>query len=198
MLFLLLITLVSIVPNVPMPFSFPVRFSNSFLSVYNRITIYIPFLFLLGLFVSAIITVFFKKKRKTGIKLLFLMFIFIGITFLSSKYISPILIDYSKGYNIKKLNPLIDALEKFKTDNNVYPELIHLLVPKYIDAIPKPSALTIRNVEYKRNGESYTLLFMQYLDGWDADVVLYNSNNVYDETYYKLKTYGNWRYYFRE
>jgi len=179
-----------------MPFSYPVKFSNLFLSVYNRITIFIPFIFLFGLIISAIITVFFKKIRKKGIKLLFFLFIFIAITFISSKYVSPLLIDYSKGYNIRKINPLIDALEQYKTDNNIYPETIHQLVPKYLKQIPKPSVLTIRNIEYKRNGDFYTLLFVQYLDGWDSDVVIYNSNGIY-ESNYELKTYGNWRYYFR-
>ncbi len=89
----------------------------------------------------------------------------------------------------------MDVLEKYKKENNDYPDALTLLVPKYIDKIPSTKVLTIRNIEYKKYSGSYTLLMMQYTNGWDMDVILYNPDNLYDIPESQLKTFGNWRYY---
>jgi len=119
------------------------------------------------------------------------------ICFLSTNYISPLLRDYSKGYVIERIEPVIKALDKYKKDNDAYPESLQLLSPHYIEKIPSTRVLTIKDVEYKRDNENYTLLFMQYINGWDVDIVMYNSNNKYDDDNSNLKKFGNWRYYFR-
>jgi len=196
-LFLLLITLIFVIPNIPLPFSFPLRINNLFISVYNRFTIWMPFIFLSGLILSCFITVFFKKYRYKGAKFLLFLFALMFICFLSTNYISPLLRDYSKGYVIERIEPVIKALDKYKKDNDAYPESLQLLSPHYIEKIPSTRVLTIKDVEYKRDNENYTLLFMQYINGWDVDIVMYNSNNKYDDDNSNLKKFGNWRYYFR-
>lgn len=194
-LFILLGLFISIIPNIPLPFPFPVRLSNLFISLYARFSTWLPFIFLIGLIISGLTIVFFKKARRRGVKLLFFLFILIAITYICTTFLSPSLQDYSKGYAIKNVTPLLDVLEKFKKENNDYPDALTLLVPKYIDKIPSTKVLTIRNVEYKKNSGSYTMLMLQYTNGWDVDVILYNPDNLYDIPESQLKTFGNWRYY---
>jgi len=197
-LFLILfVILVSIIPNIPLPFSFPLRINNMYISILNRITNWLPFIFLFGVIFVGFIIVFFKKKRNIGLKLLLFLFAVIFICFISSKYVSPVLRDYSKGYVIGKVQPLINALEKYKLKNNSYPESLNFLVPLYIDKIPTTRVLTIKNIEYRRGEDDFTLLFIQYINGWDIDIVLYNSNSQYDEEL-DLRKFGNWRYYHKK
>jgi len=155
-----------------------------------------PFIFLIGIVLCALITVFLKKYQSKGVKLLFILFTIVFVCFLSSKFISPTLRDYSKGYVINKLEPVIKALEKYKKDYHTYPESLQLLLPLYIDKIPSARVLTIKNVEYRRGNEDYTLLFMQYINGWDVDIVMYNSNKDYDKSI-NLRKFAEWYYYFR-
>jgi len=168
-----------------------------YISILNRITNWLPFIFLFGVIFVGFIIVFFKKKRNIGLKLLLFLFAVIFICFISSKYVSPVLRDYSKGYVIGKVQPLINALEKYKLKNNSYPESLNFLVPLYIDKIPTTRVLTIKNIEYRRGEDDFTLLFIQYINGWDIDIVLYNSNSQYDEEL-DLRKFGNWRYYHKK
>lgn len=96
------------------------------------------------------------------------------------------------------MKPLVSALEKYKKDNNSYPESLNLLTPHYIEEIPTTRVLTIKNVEYRRFDETYNLLFLHYLNGWDADIVFYNPEKKYDEGDINLKKFGDWRYYLKD
>ena len=196
--FLLFVAMVSIVPNIPLPFSFPVRVNNLYLSIFNRFITWLPFIFLFGIISVSFIIVFFRKNRNTGLKFLLLLLAIIFVCFFSSKYIFPVLRDYSKGYIIERVQPLIKALEKYKKNNNSYPESVNFLVPLYIDKIPSTRVLTIKNIEYRRGENDFTLLFMQYINGWDVDIMMYNSKSDYDEKNLDLKKFGDWRYYLKK
>lgn len=190
--------LISVLPNIPLPISIPVRVSNTIISLYNSFIEWLPFLFILGLFVSGFIIAFVKKHRARGIRALLRTIFIIVLFYLSNSLLSPILRDYSKGYAINRLNVLIRTLEDYRTKNGAYPESIHLLVPDYIKEIPKPRIISVSNVDYRKGNEDYTLLLMQHINGWDADIMIFNSRGDYSEIPHELRIYGTWRYYFKQ
>lgn len=96
------------------------------------------------------------------------------------------------------MEPLTTTLEMYKNKNSTYPESVHLLVPGYINEIPKPRILTIRNVEYRKGADDYTLLIMQHINGWDAHILIFNSKGDYSDISHELRTYGSWRYYLKD
>jgi hypothetical protein len=62
------------------------------------------------------------------------------------------------GFNVYE--PIIGALEKYKSENNSYPDSLHDLVPKYIAKIPdSPNPPRPSNIEYKKDKENYFLKF---------------------------------------
>jgi len=198
LLLVIVIFIVSVIPNFPLPFSVPVQASNLFLSVYNRITDFFPFIVLFGIVLSFLLLITLRKYKRLNLKILFICFITVVVCLLSDKFVSPVLRDYSKSKTIIKLQPLIDALENYNNINNAYPESHHLLVPEYIKGIPKSSVLSIRNVEYQKENNNYTLKFHHYYNGWDGDIVIYKSDNDYSFYTEKLKNFSNWRYYYKE
>jgi len=62
------------------------------------------------------------------------------------------------GFEVYK--PIIYALEKYKSENNGYPNSLQDLVPNYIDKIPNsPRPPRPSNIEYKKDKENYLLKF---------------------------------------
>lgn len=63
-------------------------------------------------------------------------------------------------------DPIIAALERFRADNNEYPETLDALVPRYLKEIPKPTWGT-REWQYWCGQETYAL-FIQRSRSWYA------------------------------
>lgn len=62
------------------------------------------------------------------------------------------------GFIIYK--PITEAIDKYKIDNNSYPQNLSELVPKYINGIPRAEGKRVPSpVEYENQGISYTLKF---------------------------------------
>ncbi|MDD3876839.1 MAG: hypothetical protein PHT69_09470 [Bacteroidales bacterium] len=193
----LIYLLILIAPFVPLPMAFSDKLYIFFISGYKIITISIPFIILGGLIISSIIIVFFKKNRRNGIRILFYLFFMFILSVITNQFFIPRLVDFSRGYAIRRAELLIKPLEKYKNDNGTYPNFVSELVPNYIDKLPFTKIISVPHISYKKAHNSYNLMMGQRINGWDVEIILYNSNDEYDSTL-KLKRHGNWRYYIVE
>ncbi|MBK8553367.1 MAG: hypothetical protein IPL53_20810 [Ignavibacteria bacterium] len=96
---------------------------------------------ILMLFISAVLGIFFLMAGIFEFYLHrnFRISKYIGIlslicfsSIISSRYISDYQVDLSK----EKAKAIVDALEKYKSVNNQYPEKFSELIPEYVETIP--------------------------------------------------------------
>jgi hypothetical protein len=94
--------------------------------------------------------------------------------------------------------PLIDAIESYRTDNGAYPESLDQLVPEYLESIPDTGLAMYPEFEYEcypPSGE-YEITVDTSHGGWDWDKFFYLSNGEYVEEYYNgtLIRVGSWAF----
>jgi len=194
LIFIIIFLVISIIPNIPIPLPLPDVITYYFIQVFRAVIIVLPFVFLAGIIISAFIIVFFKKYKKTGLKLLLSMFLLVVLCLIHSYIIAPKMRDYSKGYVIKRAEPVIKAIEAYKDAYGQYPRDLYRLVPGFIDYIPASKVITIKKFTYSKTEEAYNLYFTQQINGWNYDVIYYNPLGQYEEGN-NLRRYGKWRYY---
>jgi len=186
--------LLLLVPYVPLPMAFPDVLYQHFCYIYKALATILPFIFLGGLVISGIIIVFFKKVQFISTRLLLYLFVLIVISIITNKLFLPNLIDFSKGYAVKRAELLFNPLENYKKAHGNYPLLMSDLVPDFIDKIPATKIISVPSLSYSKGQEGYSIIMVQRINGWDVDIILYNSAGDYDTTQ-KLKRFGNWYYY---
>jgi len=185
----------TIMPYIPFPIPFSEGLTNYFILIYKIGSIFIPILFLLGIVVSALIIIFNKKRKRLGLRILIILSFAIVLCLINNFFIAPKMQDYSKGHMIRRAEAIQSSLEKFKAAKGVYPDNIYWLVPNFIDFIPSNKVITIRKFTYQKgDNDDYFLFFTQQVNGWDYEVVIYNSKGNYDD-FSDLRKYGEWRYY---
>lgn len=118
-----------------------------------------------------------KLKRKTEYKFnptpLYIVLIPV-IALLTSKFATEKVATSTRENAILKTEPLIAAIEKYKTENGEYPENLESLKRKYIQEIPKPTIMGMRDYRYEKRDSSFQLTF-ERLWHWNAtEVVVYN------------------------
>ncbi len=119
-----------------------------------------------------------KLKKKTDYKFnpapLYLVLIPV-IALLSSKFAVENVAAFTREKAIVKTEPLISAIEKYKTENGEYPENLESLIGKYIQEIPKLNIMGTRAYQYEKRNSSFQLTF-ERLWHWNAtEVVIYNT-----------------------
>ena len=119
-----------------------------------------------------------KLKKKTDYKFnpapLYIVLIPV-IALLTSKFAVEKAAALTREKAIIKTEPLIAAIEEYKTENGEYPENLESLKGKYIQEIPKPNIMAMRAYQYEKRNGSFQLTF-ERLWHWNAtEVVVYNT-----------------------
>lgn len=120
-----------------------------------------------------------KLKKKTDYKFnsapLHIVLIPV-IALLTSKFAVEKAAAFSREKAIVKTEPLIAAIQKYKTEYGEYPDNLEELDGKYIREIPKLNTMGIRPYQYEKRNGFFQLSFEQ-LWHWNAtEVVVYNSS----------------------
>lgn len=120
-----------------------------------------------------------KLKKKTGYKFnpapLYIVLIPV-IALLTSKFAVEKAAAFTRNKAIVKASPLIEAIEKYKTQHGEYPDRLEELEGEYIPEIPRLNAMNIRPYHYEKRNGSFQLSFEQ-LWHWSAtEVVVYNTS----------------------
>lgn len=104
---------------------------------------------------------------------------------------------YSRAYAIKKTEPLIEAIEKYKVQEGHYPEAITDLQPVYLNKVPHPAIMGSEQFWYEKTADTYHLSFPQHLGATEEWVVYNNANQYYRKGYFASfeAKVPNWRYY---
>lgn len=119
------------------------------------------------------------------------------ITLLAHAFLVVPVSDFSRQYAIKRTEPLINAIENYKTKEGHYPETITDLQPAYLHKVPRPAIMGSEQFEYERTADAYNLSFPQHL-GATEEWVMYNSANQHQRKGYFASFEAkvpNWRYY---
>ena len=119
-----------------------------------------------------------KLKKKTDYKFnpapLYIILIPV-IALLTSKFAVETVAVLTREKAIVNAEPLIAAIEKYKTENGKYPENLESLKGKYIQEIPKQNVMGMRAYQYENRNSSFQLSF-ERLWHWNAtEVVVYNT-----------------------
>ena len=120
-----------------------------------------------------------KLKKKTGYKFnpapLYIVLIPV-VALLTSKFAVEKAAAFTREKAIVNTEPLIAAIEKYKTENGEYPENLESLKGKYIQEIPKPTIMGMRAYQYEKRSSSFQLIFERFWH-WNAtEVVVYNTS----------------------
>lgn len=186
--------LISIIPYIPLPVQLSPKFTQYFIYIYRALVMVIPFLFIVGLLLSAIIILFVRKRKIQGIKLLFFMIAMVVLCLINSYLLTPKMRDYGKAYTINKATPIVEALTEFKYQTGDFPNDLKLLVPKHLQKIPSSKIPTIRAFKYVKNNQNdYCLYFIQQINDWDVEIVFFKASSNYSDIE-NLRRFGDWRY----
>ncbi len=123
------------------------------------------------------------------------------ISFLTSTFAVEKVAAFAREKAIVKTDPLIVAIEKYKTENGEYPDNLESLKGKYIQEIPKVNVMGIRVYQYEKRNSSFQLTF-ERLWHWSAtEVVVYNTlgqKGINGNYGYYPTNRTNWWYYFAD
>jgi hypothetical protein len=122
------------------------------------------------------------------------------LTFVFSIWGSDFTREISRTIAMDNADKLIIAIEKYKRNNNEYPNDISSLQPEYLKSIPKPWIMGISGYKYEKKGNNFNLTFTQnVIIGLNIEVVVYDPTEKHKaegelETLYET---GNekWKYY---
>ncbi len=142
-----------------------------------------------------------KLKKKTDYKFnpapVYIVLIPV-IALLTSEFALEKVAALTREKAIVKTEPLIAAIEKYKTENGEYPENLESLKGKYLQEIPKLNIMGMRDYQYEKRNRSFQLTF-ERLWHWNAtEVVVYNTLGQKDikGNYGNYPTdHTNWWYY---
>ena len=94
---------------------------------------------------------------------------------LTSRFAVEKVAAFTRERAILKTEPLIVAIERYKTEYGEYPENLESLKGKFIQEIPKVNIMGMRAYQYEKRNSSFQLSF-ERLWHWNAtEVVAYNT-----------------------
>lgn len=166
----------------------------------GRTSDWLPFTFLLSI-VTFLIYRIQKLKRKTDYKFnptpLYIAILPL-VALITARFAVENAAAFSREKIIAKTEPLISAIDEFKTEHGKYPEKLKELEGKYIKEIPQVHVMGIKAYQYEKSNDSYQLSFEQ-LWHWNAtEVVVYGANGhiEFKGNYDNFPTsHRYWRYY---
>ncbi|MHA4847631.1 permease prefix domain 2-containing transporter [Flavitalea antarctica] len=124
-----------------------------------------------------------------------------AIALLSSKFVLEKAAGITRERAIINTEPLIAAIEKYKTENGEYPETLESVIGKYIQDIPTFNVMGTRACQYVKRNSSFELT-IERLWHWNAtEVVVYNTlgDTGVKGNYENYPTnHMNWSYYFAD
>jgi len=119
-----------------------------------------------------------KLKKKTDYKFnpapLYIVLIPV-IAILTSKFAVEKIAALTREKTIVRTQPLIAAIERYKTENGEYPENLESLKGKYIQEIPTPNLMGMRAYQYEKHNSSFQLSFERLWYWYATEVVVYNT-----------------------
>lgn len=137
-----------------------------------------------------------KKLNKTA-----LVVVSLGLFgYLNANIIPKYISRFAKNIVIKNANGLINSIDSYYNDNLMYPDSLEILIPKYLDNMPKPGVNGIGAYQYENLGNNYEIRFYQNdILSFNFDVVVYNpkgEHKGYGEQTELIETgFENWKYY---
>jgi hypothetical protein len=118
--------------------------------------------------------------------------------FLTSKFAVEKAASFTRDKTIVKIEPLIAAIENYKTENGEYPENLETLIGKYIQELPKINIMGMRGYHYEKQNRTFQLTF-ERLWHWNAtEVVVYNTlgqSGIKGNYLNYPANHANWWYY---
>jgi hypothetical protein len=138
----------------------------------------------------------YKIRKKPIILLTLPLLIFTSSTFLAGK-----ILVLSRNIAIERATPIINAIEKYKKAEAVYPENLEKLKPEFIQEIPTDLIIGIRGYNYERAGNTYTLGFSQnVIMYFNFEIVNYNPLDEHATTgelnFLEETGHKHWKIYF--
>jgi hypothetical protein len=176
-----------------------VRFSNFTFNVLSVISILLILIGLLGLVVLIWILI---KNKLINKKALFIVILGL-LGYLNSTIIHKYMSKFARGIVIKNANELICSIDKYYLENSKYPDSLNVLVPEYIDKIPKAGVHGINRYNYQKLDKNYEIWFNQNdIMNFNYNVVIYNpkgEHKGHGEQPELIDTeFKNWKYYWSD
>jgi hypothetical protein len=193
---LLIIALLALSPFLPGP-SFLSGFAKFFYSTALVLScfsiLFLPF----GLW---LIIVEMKRKvdnREYSFRLSSFFAFSISLTLIICVFLGYKIRNFSRNIAISQANKIVVALETYRDANNVYPNELINLQPKYLKTIPSSQIIGIPSFQYENLDSTYRLFFKQeVLFDYNYELVSYNPHEDDNEEEEFLKTGDkNWAYY---
>jgi hypothetical protein len=141
-----------------------------------------------------------RLKKKTAYKFNHVPVFLIAIplfALINSQFIVDKVAAHSREKTIRQAQPLISAIEKYKTETGEYPRQLEDLKSDWIPAIPKPGSNGVSAFFYEKTQDAFQLQF-EKLWHWNAtEVLVYNhlGKGSGKDKYKSFETsHANWRY----
>jgi hypothetical protein len=167
--------------------------------VYNGSSLISIFIILLMPF--GVVWLVVELIRKKTLKLVPMVSVLVSVfAFFNVVVFADLLRGFSRRHTIVEALPLIESIEKYRTQNGVYPDSLSELTPEYLTKIPEPSIIGINRFVYAKKDDVFELRFYQNVSlNFNVEVVIYNpkgEQKAYGEmpTLYSAGT-GNWKYF---
>ena len=152
---------------------------------------------IIGAFIYRIQKLKYKSEYKFNTVPLFIVLLPV-VALLSSKLSLQKMAAYSREEAIAKSQPLILALEKYKSEQARYPDKLEELTTRYIYSLPAFNSMGVRAYQYEKRGDSYQLSFEQNYHWYATEVVAYmkNGHTITKAGYENYPTsHPDWRYF---
>ena len=173
-----------------------VRISNL---TYNILTMICTLLVLIGfLGLIGLVWLLIRNKKLNKIALIIVALGVFG--YLNSIIIPKYMSGFAKSIAIKNANGLISSIDSYYNDNSMYPDSLEILIPQYLDKIPKSGVNGIGGYQYENLKNNYEIRFYQNdIMNFNFYVVVYNPKGEHKgdgEQPELIETgFDNWKYY---
>ena len=122
------------------------------------------------------------------------------IAFFNVVVFADLLRDFSRKRTIVEALPLIESIEKYRSENGMYPDSLSELTPEYLTEITEPSIIGINRFEYTKKDDVFELQFYQnVILSFNVEIVVYNpkgEHKAYGETPTLYNAgISNWNYF---
>lgn len=175
------------------------KLSNLTYNFFGMLCVFVLFFSLFG--IVGLIWILIKEKRLS--KRAFLIIALGLFCYLNAVIIPKQMRHFAKNIVIKNATELIESIDNYYVENSKYPESLDILIPIYIDKIPKPGLHGIKEYRFENLDNNYEIKFFQNsIASFNYDVVIYNpkGEQLGRGRFPKLIETGfeNWKYYWSD
>jgi hypothetical protein len=116
----------------------------------------------------------YKLIRQKRVEWVAVFILFVGVLYaVDLAYGRYVFLDIARDRAISRAEPIIDAIEQYRADSNVYPTDTDQLVPLYLEHLPKPSSHERDEFKYENLDSTYRVHFTRWVHGRTCRTVVY-------------------------